>query len=68
MADKKKTVDSKAMLKDLANNNVKVKFTERKKVEILEDTAYYKKGQIVNPHITFADRLIKDKIGKEVKE
>lgn len=69
MADNKKaTVDSKKMLKDLANKKVKVKFSERKEVEIIKATKFYKEGQVVNPHVTFADELIKLGIAKEVKK
>lgn len=66
-AEKAKTIDTKAMLKDLGEKKAKVKFNDRIKIEILEDTRFYKKGQIVTPHRTFGEELIKEKIGKEIK-
>ena len=62
-----KQVDTKKMLKELAAKKAKVRFSERKKVEILEATKHYRKGQVITPHVTFADELIKSKIAKEVK-
>ena len=63
-----KTVDSKKMLKNLANEKVKIKFGDRIELEIVADTKHYKKGQIINPHVTWGKQLIKDKIAKEVKK
>lgn len=65
--EKTKTVDTKAMLKDLGEKRAKVRFNDRIKIEILEDTQFYKKGQVVTPHRTFGELLIKEKIGKEIK-
>lgn len=65
MSEKK--VDSKKMLKDLANEGRKIKFNDRIELEILVDTKYYKKGQIIKPHRTFGEVLISKKIAKEVK-
>jgi len=62
-----KTVDSKKLLKNLANEKVKIKFNDRIKLEVLNDTKLYKKGQVINPHRTFGDQLVKQKIAKEVK-
>jgi len=62
-----KTVDSKKLLKNLANEKVKIKFNDRIKLEVLNDTKFYKKGQVINPHRTFGDQLVKQKIAKEVK-
>ena len=65
MSEKK--VDSKKMLKDLANEGRKIKFNDRIELEILGDTKHYKKGQIIKPHRTFGEVLISKKIAKEVK-
>lgn len=60
-------VDSKKMLKDLANEKRKIKFNDRVNVEVIKKTKHYRKGQKLNPHRTFAEELIKKKIAKEVK-
>lgn len=60
-------LDSKAMLKSLANQRRKIKFNDRMSVEVIKKTKHYRKGQVLNPHRTFAEELIKNKIAKEVK-
>ena len=62
-----KTVDSKKLLKGLADAKTKIKFNDRIELEVLNDTQFYKKGQIINPHRTFGNQLVKQKIAKEVK-
>ena len=62
-----KTIDTKALLVELGSKKTKMRYSDRKTVEILEDTKHYKKGQIISPHVTFADELIKLKIAKESK-
>ena len=66
MSDFKK-VDAKKMLKRLGQNNVVMRYNDRLKVEVKEDTQFYKKGDILNPHSTFAQELIGSGIAKEVK-
>lgn len=66
--EKKDTVDAKKMLKDLAKVGRKIKFNDRLELEVLKDTNFYKKGQIINPHVTFAETLIQNKIAKKVKQ
>jgi hypothetical protein len=58
-------VDSKAYLLKHGKAGTKVKFTERKEVEIIKATKFYAVGDILNPHITWADELIESKIAKE---
>lgn len=58
-------MDSKAMLKE--NVGKKIRYNERKQVEIIKATKHYKVGQVIAPHTVVADRLIKEKIAKEVK-
>lgn len=65
MADTK-TIDSKKVLKDLADNKVKMKYNDRLKVEIIKATKHYKKGAVVNPHKTWGEALIKEGIAKKV--
>ena len=60
-------VNTKKMLKDLATEGRKIKFNDRQKLEIIKDSGFYKKGQVIEPHRTFAETLIKDKIAKAVK-
>jgi len=54
--------DAKGMIEKHTNSKTKIKYGERKKVEIVADTKYYKKGQIIQPHLIVADRLIEQKI------
>lgn len=68
MATEEKTMDAKAMIADAVKEKKVIKYGERKTVEIIENTAHYKKGQIIAPHVLMADQLIKDKIAKEVKQ
>lgn len=44
-----------------------VKLYERKKVEILQDLNYLKKGQVIEPFIGKADFYISKGLAKEVK-
>ena len=60
-------VDAKKMLKNLAKDNRKIRLGDRKKVEIIKDTRFYKKGKVIKPHVTFAEQLISSKIAKEIK-
>ena len=65
----KKGVDAKAMLKNLAKEKTKIKFNDRMTIEIIsDDQKHYRKGQIITPHPTFGKELIKNKIGKELKD
>ena len=61
-----KTMDAKGMLKELGAKKTKIKYGERMTVEILEDTKYYRQGQVIKPHTVIAKQLIKDKIAKAV--
>jgi len=65
--DLKSGVNAKEMLKDLAKESRKIKLGKRTEVEIIKATKFYKKGQVIKPHSTFAEKLIKSKIAKEVK-
>tara|TARA_R110000822_G_C15134660_1_gene475509 strand:- start:40 stop:255 length:216 start_codon:yes stop_codon:yes gene_type:complete len=60
-------VNAKEMLKGLAKEGRKIKFESRVKLEIIKKTKFYKLGQIINPHVTFGERLISDKIAKKIK-
>ncbi len=60
-------MDVKGMLKRHGKAGTKIRYGTRKRVEVIVDTKFYKKGQILNPHAVMADQLIEDKIAKEVK-
>lgn len=67
MADKAiKKAEPKAMLKKLANSNTKMRWHDRKKIEITEDTKHYKKGETYNPHVTWADHCIEQGFAKAI--
>lgn len=72
MADVKKnevaTFNAKAMLLENAEKGTKIKYSDRKKVEIVKETKHYKVGMVVTPHLVKAEALIKQGIAKEVKE
>lgn len=58
--------DSKAMLTQNAEKGTKIKYTDRLKVEIITDTKYYRKGQVIEPHKVKGQALIDQKIAKKV--
>lgn len=60
-------VDSKKLLKNLASEKRVIKFNDRIELEIVKDTRFYKKGQIIKPHRVFGEELVKNRIAKEVK-
>ena len=62
-----KSMDAKGMLKEHGTKGTKIRYNARKKVEIIEDTKFYKKGRVIEPHAIIADQLIKDGIAKEVR-
>lgn len=45
----------------------KINYSERKKIEMLEDAMQLKKGVIYNLHVSKSDFLIEQKKAKEVK-
>jgi len=72
MADVKKnevaTFNAKAMLLENAEKGTKIKYSDRKTVQIVKETKHYKVGMIVSPHLVKAEALIKQGIAKAVKE
>ena len=60
--------NSKGMIEYHAKNLTKIRYGSRKKVKVIENTTYYKKGRILEPHTIMADQLIKDGIAVEVKD
>lgn len=64
-ADFSATFSAKKMLNDNAEKGTKIRFTDRLKVEILQDTQFYKKGKIINPHKVKGQALIDQKIAKK---
>lgn len=62
-----KKMDAKGMLKEHGEKGTKIFFRERKQLEVIVDTKFYKKGQRIKPHKVMADQLIKDGIAKELK-
>lgn len=62
-----KSINMKSVLKEAAKEKRKIRYNDRQKVEIVEDTKHYKKGMIVSPHKVVAEALISQKIAKEVK-
>ena len=65
MATEKK-MDAKGMLKQAAKDQSVIKRKERIKLEVIEKTEFYKKGQIIEPHTVMGEQLVKDKIAKAV--
>ena len=63
-----KQFSAKEMLEKNAKAGTKIKYTDRMKVEILVDTRYYKKCDVVNPHKVKGQALIDQKIAKKYVE
>ncbi len=63
-----KVTSKKEHLKELGKEGRKIRFNQRLKVEIVKPSKFYKKGQIINPHITTGEKLIKEGIAKKVTE
>lgn len=62
---KVKAFDSKKMIAEHAEKRTIIDYAERLSVEILEDTKYYKKGDIISPHKIKGQALIDQKIAKK---
>lgn len=60
-------LDSRAMLAKANKDKKVIKFRDRVKLEILKDTRFYRKGQVINPHPLVGDELIEAKIAKKIK-
>ena len=63
--DSEARFSSKKMLTDNADKGTKIRYTDRMAVEIIKDTDFYKKGQLINPHKVKGQTLIDQKIGKK---
>jgi len=62
---KVKAFDSKKMIAEHSEKKTIINYNERLTVEILEDTKFYKKGDIVSPHKIKGQALIDQKIAKK---
>lgn len=65
MAETIAKISSKEYLEKNAKAKTKIKWRDRKKVEIVKATKHYKVGDIVKAHSTWADFLIEKGIAKE---
>ena len=68
MSKEFKTMDAKGMIAEHAKKGTKIRYGERKKVRVIADTAYHKKGIELKPHVIMANQLIKDGIAVEIKD
>lgn len=59
--------DSKAMLKEAAENKTKMKYKDRMTVRRTSTTQYFKEGQIHSPSKVKALALIKQGLAEKVK-
>jgi len=59
------TFSSKKMLKENAEKGTKIKYNDRLKVEIIQQTQFYKIGQVINPAKVKGQALIDQKIAKK---
>lgn len=57
-----KSFDSKLMLSTNAEKKTKIRYNDRLAVEIIEETQFYKKGQIISPAKVKGEALIAQKI------
>ena len=60
--------DAKEMLTENGKKGTVIRYADRVKLEILNDTRYYKAGQIITPHKVMGEALVKQGIAKEVKD
>ena len=60
--------DSKAMLAENGSKRTVIRYADRVKLEIIQETRHYKVGQIINPHKVMGEALVKQGIAKEVKD
>jgi hypothetical protein len=67
MATKTETFDSKVMLSRANEKKLKIRYTDRVKLEIIKETKHYKLGKIITPHRLVADELVRLDIAKVVK-
>lgn len=66
-ADLELGIDSKAMLAKANKEKKTIRYRDRVKCEIIKDTRFYDKAQIINPHPLVAEELISKGIAKKVK-
>lgn len=59
-------IDAPKVLKESAEKSRIIKRTDRMTLEVLRDTKYYTKGQIITPHPVLGEELVKNKVAKEV--
>lgn len=62
---KVKAFDSKKMIAEHAEKGTIIDYAERMTVEIVENTKFYRKGDIVSPHKIKGQALIDQKIAKK---
>jgi hypothetical protein len=62
------TFSSKKMLAKHAKAKTKIRYADRKKVEIVQNTKHYNIGDVINPHKIVAEELIGSGIAKAYKE
>jgi hypothetical protein len=60
--------DAKAMIAENGAKRTVIRYADRVKLEIVQDTRHYKAGQIITPHKVMGEALIKQGIAKEYKE
>ena len=59
--------DSQAMLKENGEKKTVIRYADRVRLEIIQDTRHYRVGQIINPHKVMGEALVKQGIAKEAK-
>lgn len=59
--------EAKTIQKEAAKKSKEIKLNDRIELEIIADSGFYKKGQIVKPHRIYGEEMIKNGFAKEVK-
>lgn len=62
------TFNAKEMLNENAAKGTKVTFTDRMKVEVIKETAYYRIGDFLEPHAVVGQALVDQGIAKKLKD
>jgi len=60
--------DAKAMLTENGEKGTVIRYADRVKLVITQETRHYKEGQIITPHKVMGEALVKQGIAKEYKE
>lgn len=56
--------DSKAMLAENGKKKTVIRYADRVKLKVIQETRHYKEGQIITPHKVMGEALVKQGIAE----